>query len=310
MGIVFMGTPEFAVPVLELLVANKYKITAVYTQPDKASGRGHGLSLSPVKKAALEMDLAVVQSDNFKSPAEKERLAALKPDAIIVAAYGVILPPAVLQVAPLGCINIHPSLLPKYRGVAPVPAAILKGDEFTGVSVMLLDKGVDTGPILAQAQIPVNDTDTAGLLREKLSCLGARLLLEVLPRLAKKEITPKAQDNTVASYTHLLEKADGEINWRKSANEISRHVRAYQPWPGSFTHWQGRQLKIIDAVPLEGNVLTPGNVVFMNNEKKFGVETGAGILAIETLQLEGKKVMAAAEFIRGQRSLIGALLPN
>ncbi len=310
MRIVFMGTPDFAVPALELLVANKYQVIGVYTQPDKVSGRGQALSATPVKKMAADLGLSVYQPENLKSKDERERLAELRPDAVVVAAYGVILPEAILNLPEYGCLNIHPSLLPRYRGVAPVPAAILHGDEFTGVSIMLLDKGVDTGPLLAQIQIPVTANDTAGLLLEKLSYTGAHLLLDVFPRLVKHEITPRPQNNAFASYTRMLSKNDGDIDWRKSALEISRQVRAYQPWPGSYTRWQGRQLKIIEAKPLNAGLAIPGSVVPLSGEPAFGIGTADGILGVEKVQLEGKRVMAAGEFIRGQRQLIGTVLPT
>jgi len=310
MRIVFMGTPKFAVPALELLVANGYEIVSAYTQPDKTSGRGRTLSVTPVKIAALALNLSVFQPVTLKSTEEAERLAGLKPDVIIVAAYGIILPKTALDLPMLGCINIHPSLLPKYRGVAPVPAAILNGDIFTGVSIMQLDRGIDTGPILAQTQIPITSHETTGVLMEKLSYVGAHLLLDVIPRVQKKEIIPRVQDNALASYTKMLEKTDGEIEWQKSALEISRQVRAYQPWPGSYTRWQGKQLKIIEAKPLNDESTIPGKVVALLNHSSIGIATGSGILEVEQLQLEGKRVMSSDEFIRGQKQLIGTVLPT
>jgi len=309
MRVVLMGTPEFAVPALVRLAANNYDIKAVYAQPDKTAGRGQAMAAGPVKKAAVELNLPVFQPENFKSAEAIAQLKMLQPDAVIVAAYGVILPPAVLAIPPLGCLNLHPSLLPKYRGVAPVPAAILNGDAFTGVSVMLLDKGVDTGPILAQAAVPVTETDTAGLLTEKLAGIGAQLMLDVLPRLARNEITPRLQDKTAATYTRMLAKTDGEIDWRKPAREIARQVRAYQPWPGSYTRWQGKQLKIITAAVAAGQGV-PGKVTALPATGGVGIATPDGILVVEQLQLEGKKVMSAAEFSRGQRQFVDAVLPN
>jgi len=309
MRLVFMGTPEFAVPALKMLAANGYDIKAVFTQLDTTAGRGQSLAISPVKKTALELSLPVFQPANFKSPAVIEQLRSLQPDAVIVAAYGVILPPSVLAIPPLGCLNLHPSLLPLYRGVAPVSAAILNGDAFTGVSVMLLDRGVDTGPILAQAAVPVLETDTTGSLTEKLASVGAQLLLDVIPRLQKKEVTPRAQDNNLSSYTRMMTKADGEINWQKPAVEIWRQVRAYQPWPGSYTRWQGKQLKIIAAAVAAGQG-APGKVTVLPLTGALAVATPEGMLLVEHLQLEGKKVMSAADFIRGQRQFADAVLPS
>ncbi|MDD5191383.1 MAG: methionyl-tRNA formyltransferase, partial [Dehalococcoidales bacterium] len=300
----------FAVPALISLISGKYEVVAVYTQPDKPSGRGQAFSVSPVKKVALNLNLPVMQPENFRLTAERERFAVLRPEAVVVAAYGVILPKAILETPSLGCLNLHPSLLPKYRGTSPVTAAILNGDEFTGVSIMLLDKGVDTGPVLIQAQVPVTPYDTTGLLTEKLSYIGAGLLLDVIPRLRKKEIVPRAQDNSRSTYTRMLEKTDGEIDWSKSAAAISRQVRAYQPWPGSYTRWQDKQLKILEAMPVEPETDVPGQVVSLKGNQAFGIQTGNGVLAVTSVQLEGKKVMSAGEFIRGQRQLVGTVLPN
>jgi methionyl-tRNA formyltransferase len=310
MRIIFMGTPAFAVPALEMLVVNKFEVAGVYTQPDKVSGRGQTLSAPPVKLAAIKLNLPVFQPDNLKLAVEKERLIGLKPDIIIVAAYGVILPKIVLDLPAHGCINIHPSLLPKYRGVAPVPAAILNGDEFTGVSIMLLDKGIDTGLILAQAQITITAIDSGGMLMEKLSIIGAHLLLDIIPRWQKKEIVPRPQENALASYSRMIEKTDGEINWHRSALEISRQVRAYQPWPGSYTRWQGKQLKIVEAKPISGKSEVPGKVILAADQASIGIETVDGILEVQKVQLEGKRAMSGAEFIRGQKQFVGAVLPS
>ena len=310
MRIVFMGTPEFAVLPLESLISNGYEVVAVYTQPDKAAGRGRVVEESPVKKAALRLNLNVLQPANLKSAETRTHLAELKPDAIVVAAFGQILPQSVLEIPPFGCINIHPSLLPKYRGVAPVPAAILNGDEFTGVSIMLMDKGVDTGPVLTRAQIPILPQDTAGSLMEKLSLISAQLLLDTLPRWFRKEIKPQPQNNANASYTKMLTKEAGEIDWKLPAVEIWRRVRAYQPWPGCYTRWQGKQLKILEAVPLAGEgTKEPGSVVAVKEgAAAFGIVSGDGILGVIKVQLEGKKVVTAGEFLRGQRQFIGAVL--
>jgi methionyl-tRNA formyltransferase len=310
MRIVFMGTPEFAVPSLEGLVSSRYEVVAVYTQPDKTAGRGRVLVESPVKKAALHHTLHVFQPENMKLVETRAQLADLKPDAIVVAAYGQILPQSVLEIPPFGCINIHPSLLPKYRGVAPVPAAILYGDEFTGVSIMLLDKGVDTGPVLTNVHVPVETQDTAGSLMEKLAHTGAQLLLDILPGWFRKEIKPQPQNNAEASYTKMLTKEAGEIDWKLPAAQIWRRVRAYQPWPGCYTRWQGKQLKILEAVPLPGGgTAEPGCVVVVKDSVAlFGVTTGDGILGVIKVQLEGKKIVTAREFLNGQRHILGAVL--
>jgi methionyl-tRNA formyltransferase len=305
-----MGTPDFAVPALEKLIDGGYEVAAVYTQPDKAAGRGRVVEEPPVKKAALRHNLTVLQPENFKSAETKRQLLELKPDTIVVAAFGQILPRSVLEIPAFGCINIHPSLLPKYRGVAPVPAAILNGEEFTGVSIMLMDKGIDTGPVLTSVHVPVLQQDTTETLMQKLANTSAQLLLDTLPGWFRKEITPQLQNNGEATYTKMLTKEAGEIDWKLPAVQIWRQVRAYQPWPGSYTRWQGKQLKILEAVPLTGEVTgEAGTVLNVNkNEAAFGVVTGNGILGVKKVQMEGKKAVTADEFLRGQRQFIGAKL--
>ncbi len=307
-----MGTPEFAVPPLEHLILNEYQVVAVYTQPDKTAGRGRSLAFSPVKRAALGWQLPVVQPVSFKEVAAVAQLASFHPDVIVVAAFGQILPQSVLDIPAYGCINIHPSLLPKFRGASPIAAAILAGSQFTGVSLMLMDRGLDTGPVLARAQISISAQDTAGSLATKLSLIAAQLLLEVLPRWVKGELTPKSQDEAEATYSTMLSKKSGEIDWPLSAVDIWRRVRAFYPWPGCYTGWQGRQLKIIEAVPISGDrTLEVGQVVALNKEGAvFGVNTGDGVLGVLKVQPEGKRVMSAAEFVRGQRQFIGAILPS
>ena len=310
MRIIFMGTPDFAVPALEKLIDGGYEVAVVYTQPDKAAGRGRVVEEPPVKKAALRHNLTVLQPENFKSAETKRQLLELKPVTIVVAAFGQILPRSVLEIPAFGCINIHPSLLPKYRGVAPVPAAILNGEEFTGVSIMLMDKGIDTGPVLTSVHVPVLQQDTTETLMQKLANTSAQLLLDTLPGWFRKEITPQLQNNGEATYTKMLTKEAGEIDWKLPAVQIWRQVRAYQPWPGSYTRWQGKQLKILEAVPLTGEVTgEAGTVLNVNkNEAAFGVVTGNGILGVKKVQMEGKKAVTADEFLRGQRQFIGAVL--
>lgn len=309
MRIVFMGTPDFAAVPLELLVTNQFKVVAVYTQPDREAGRGRTLVAPPVKSVALRYEIPVCQPVNLKSPVEIEKLATLKPDIIVVAAFGQILSQAVLEIPRYGCLNIHPSLLPRYRGISPVAAAILHGDVFAGVSIMVLDKGVDTGPVLIQAQTGITEWDITGSLTEKLSLVGAQLLLEILPRWISGRVKLQAQDSSLATYTGMIGKEEGMIDWNLPATELWRQVRAYQPWPGSYTRWRGKQLKIVEVVPLEGQSDMPGRVVVPAGKVGFGVMTGAGILGIIRVQMEGKRSMTAEEFLRGQRQLPGAILP-
>ncbi len=313
--IVFMGTSDFAVPPLEHLLLNQYQVVAVYTQPDKPVGRGRSVVYPPVKKVALAWGLPVEQPPSFKQAEVVEQLAGFQPDVIVVAAFGQILPQSVLEIPRYGCINIHPSLLPRWRGASPVTAAILAGDEFSGVSVMLLDKGMDTGPVFTRAQIPVVAYDITGSLSAKLSLVAASLLQEVMVGYVRGELTPQPQDNTQATLCSQISKEQGEIDWQLSAIDIWRRVRAFQPWPGCYTTWQGRRLEVIEALPVPWEItLDAGRVVALppavgESKAAFGVHTGDGILGVARVQLEGKRAMSAGEFLRGQRQFVGAKLP-
>ncbi len=312
MRLVFMGSPEFAVLPLEYLIRNHCHIVAVYTQPDHPAGRGRALLPSPVKRTATAWKLPVVQPVSLKRPEAVAELERFHPDVIVVAAFGQILSNSVLAIPRYGCLNIHPSLLPKFRGASPVAAAILAEDEFTGVSIMLMDEGLDTGPVLARAQIPIFGMDTSGTLMYKLSRIGAQLLLEILPRWLKGELTPFPQEGALASYCRPISKEAGEIDWQMAAASIWRRVRAYSPSPGSFTSWQGKRLKVIEAVPLAGEAgVRVGQVVALAGGEAapaFGVTTGEGILGVLKLQLAGKRVTRAADFLLGQRGFVGAQL--
>ena len=312
MRILFMGTPEFAVTPLEQLVLDQFPVVAVYTRPDRPAGRGRYLVPSPVKKAALSLKLPVVQPASLKKAEVVAQLADFHPDVIVVAAFGQILPQSILDIPRYGCINIHPSLLPRFRGASPVAAAILAGEEFSGVSLMLMDSGLDTGPILAQKSVPISPQDTTGSLTLELSQIAAQLLPEVLVRWTRGEITPQPQNEAEATYSALITKEEGEIDWHSSVADIWRRVRAFQPWPGCYTRWRGKRLEIIEAVPLPGKgTSTVGQVVALNKEgAAFGVNTGDGLLGVLKVQLEGKRAMPAAEFVRGQRQFIGAILPD
>jgi len=305
-----MGTPEFALPVLERLVSGEHEVLAVYTQPDKPAGRGRSLVSSAVKKAALDYGLPVWQPPSLRPPEEIERLANLRPEVIVVAAFGLLLPQSILDIPPLDCVNIHPSLLPRHRGPSPVAAAILAGDEITGVSIMLLDKDMDTGPLLAQQQVPVSPEDTTGSLTAKLAQLGDQLLMQTLPLWLEGKLTPQPQDNEKATYSKLITKEEGKMDWQRPAIELWRKVRAFQPWPGCYTTWQGRLLKIMETIPLPGGG-EPGRVIAIEETQgaPVGVQAGEGVLGLLQLQLEGKRAMSAEEFVRGQRGFIGALLP-
>lgn len=309
MRVIFMGSPQFAVLPLERLLREQYPVVAVYTQPDRPAGRGRALVSSPVKQATLSWGLPVMQPASLKEAGVVEQLKNFAPDAIVVAAFGQILPPAVLSLPRLGCINIHPSLLPKFRGASPVAAAILAGDGFTGVSIMLMDEGLDSGPILARAQIPISDRDSTGSLTAKLSLIGASLLGEVLLFWSRGQLTPQPQSEAEVSLCGSITKEEGEIDWGLSAVDIWRRVRAFNPWPGCYTRWRGKSLKIIEAAPLAGEGTFKLGEVVKLTKAGFGVATGDGILGVLRVQLEGKQALSAADFLRGQRDFMGAVLP-
>jgi methionyl-tRNA formyltransferase len=306
---VFMGSPQFAVPPLEYLLANSYQVVAVYTQPDRPAGRGRDLVSPPVKRVAESRGLTVVQPASLKEAGAVEQLEGFSPDVIVVAAFGQILPKPVLTMPHLGCLNIHPSLLPRFRGASPVASAILAGEEFSGVSIMVMDEGLDTGPVLSRVQIPISARDTTGSLTAKLSWLGAGLLGEVLVHWTRGELTPQPQDASEATYCGPITKEEGEIDWRLSAVDIWRRVRAFNPWPGCYTRWRGKQLKIIEAVPLPEESTSKAGEVAPTSKAGFGVGTGDGVLGVLRVQLEGKKALPADEFLRGQRDFMGAVLP-
>lgn len=308
MRIVFMGTPEFAVPTLEHMVLNGYYVVAVYTRPDKPVGRGRGLAYSPVKRLAQTLALPVIQPDSLKDEAAISGLAGYKPDVIVVAAFGQILPKSVLELPKYGCINIHPSLLPRHRGASPVAASILAGGSFTGVSIMLMDEGLDTGPVLAQTQIPVMDNDNTGSLTLKLSVIAAHLLQDILPDWVVGKIKPRPQVEARATYSAVISKEEGEIDWNQPAVAIWRQVRAFYPWPGCYTRWRGKLLKVIEAEPIAQEADAVAGEVVTIKGGGLGVKTGDGVLRMLAVQLEGKRAMTIDEFIRGQRDFAGVVL--
>ncbi len=304
--VVFMGTPEFAVPILQAL-AQHYEIAAVYTRTDKPAGRGKQLLESPVKVAARELNLPIEQPRTLRNTSEQNRLAAYAPDLIVVAAYGLILPQAVLDIPPHGCINTHASLLPRWRGASPITFAILSGDKETGVTLMQMDAGLDTGPLIAARAVPIQPDDTTGSLTAKLAQVGADLLLETLPAYLEGKIKPVPQDSSQATTTRLVAKEDGLVNWNTSAVYIEQMVRAFQPWPTAYTLYHGEIFKILRASVLEHDASgVPGTVLQIG--KDIGVATGKGILVLERVQLAGKREMTAGEFARGQRDLVGSRL--
>ena len=301
-----MGTPDFAVPVLSRLLEAEHDIAAVYSQPDRPSGRGHKLVQTPTKRFAEERGVEVRQPKSLRSEEEFAALAAFGPEVVVVAAYGLFLPPETLEVPPLGCLNIHPSLLPRYRGPSPVVTAILNGDEETGVTIMKLDEGMDSGPILAQERVSIDEEETTPVLTRRLFDLGADLLVDTLPRWSSGKIQATPQDESRATFTSLVKKEDGEIDWIDDAARIARMVRAYEPWPGTFTYWDGRLLKILGATSMAGDA-QPSQVVALN-DGRIGVGTGDGLLAVSNLQSEGRRPSDAQDFVRGYPDFVGAEL--
>ena len=304
-----MGTPAFAVPVLERLLGAGHEIVGVYTQPDKPAGRGKKMQPPPVKEFAEAQGLHVLQPGSLKGTVAQEQFAALAPDAAVVAAYGKLLPAAVLDAPRLGCLNIHPSLLPRHRGASPVATAILEGDETTGVTVMLLDEGLDTGPLLAQASTPIGPDEGTPALTRRLFDMGADLLIEALPELDAGRLKPQRQDEAQATLSKRLSREDGHIGWKVSADDIARKVRAYHPWPGTFTAWGDKTVKLLEATAtarIVGDTRKPGTVTVVDGQ--IEVVTGYGSLAVTRLQLEGRKAVSATEFLAGHPDFAGAVL--
>ena len=307
--VVFMGTPAYSVPVLSGLLEEGYDVAGVYTQPDRPTGRGNRVVPPQVKRFALGKGLPVFQPVSLRGAETREQIASLSPDAIVVAAYGLLLPPRVLSLPELGCLNVHPSLLPRYRGASPVASAILNGDHVTGVTIIRMDEGMDTGPIIAQRETSIGPDDTTEDLTARLFQIGAALLVEVLPRWERGETHVRAQDDSQATVTRRLVKDDGEIDWGNPAAYIARQVRAYHPWPGSFTRWSGKLLKIIEASAMDSDLSdsnSPGRVVSL--ESGVGVVSGDGVLLVRRLQLEGRRALGARDFLQGYRGFAGSRL--
>jgi methionyl-tRNA formyltransferase len=309
--VVFMGTPEFSVLVLAALCDAGHDVVGVYSQPDRPAGRGGRVAAPPVKSYAVEQGLSTFQPRSLRrDEGARQELASLAPDLIVVAAYGLILPADTLDVPRLGSLNIHPSLLPRHRGPSPVAAAILDGEPVTGVTVMKLDETMDTGPIVTQRPTPIGADETAEELTSRLFQTGATLLIEELPRWASGELQAVPQDGSLATVTSRLSRQDGEIDWSRPAELISRQVRAYYPWPGSFTHWKGARLKVIEALEADADSdlsASQGEVVLLD-QGGLGVGTGSGVLQVRRVQLEGGAVTTSAQFVQGHREFVGSIL--
>ncbi|MGI8554059.1 MAG: methionyl-tRNA formyltransferase [Dehalococcoidia bacterium] len=309
-----MGSPQFAVPSLQHLLAAHYTIVGVYCQPDSPAGRGRRLLPPPVKQAALDLGLPVFQPQSLRNREAVEELAGLKPDLIVVAAFGQILRPAVLQIPPHGVLNVHASLLPRHRGASPVVGAILDGCEQTGATIMLIDEGLDTGPILAQRPEPIQPEDTAGALSERLATVGAELLVETIPRWLSGLIVPEPQDASRATVTHQITKEAGLLNWNLPAEQLWRRVRALNPWPSTYTTLDGVQVRILQAWLVPNEQGQSGAITHFKSTlplarglpaPAFAVGTGSGLLLPLILQKAGRRSLTAVDFANGERGLIG-----
>jgi methionyl-tRNA formyltransferase len=308
MKLIFCGTPQFAVPSLERLVAAGHDVQLVVTQPDRPQGRGMELAAPPVKQSALRLSIPITQPDRIKKNEDfQARLKAIHPDAIIVVGYGRIIPDWMLHLPPYGNINVHASLLPKYRGAAPIQWAIANGESVTGVTTMKIDQGLDTGDILLKREIPIEPDDTAVTLAPRLAELGADLLVETLEEWKRGIVEPVPQDESLATHASILKKEDGLVDFNRTAAEIRNRLRGFQPWPGAYTHFRGKTLKIIAARVADALKLAPAQL-FAKGERLF-VGCGAGsALELLHLQPEGKKAISAREFINGYRPQSGERL--
>lgn len=305
---VFMGTPSFAVPALDVLASNNgVDLVAAYTPPDRRRGRGRVMEPSPVKARAQELAIPVHQPSTLRNPDAINTLSGLKPDIVVVVAYGRLLPTEALQTPPFGCLNLHPSLLPKHRGPSPVPGAILSGDDTTGITLMLLDEGMDSGPVITQRARDIGPDDDAESLTTELFREGASLLDASLPGWVSGDVKAWPQDDGLATFTSKMERADGLADWTRSAEFLWRQQRAYTPWPGLHTAWRGKEVKLLAVSPLLSGDAEPGAVVRADGDR-LAVGTGEGLLEIRSLQLEGRRPAEAEDFVRGYPDFVGARL--
>lgn len=301
MRIVFMGSPEFSLPSLQSLTSN-YLVVGVVTQPDREAGRGRALTPPPVKKLAIELGIPVIQPNRLREPEAMAQLQSWSPDLIVVAAFGQILRQAVLDLPPFGCINVHGSLLPRWRGAAPIQAAILHGDDQTGITIMKMDAGVDTGDILSQRGTPIFPGDTSGTLSTRLAILGADLLMDTLPAYLAGDLQPRPQQHELATFAPMLNKEDGLLDFSRPAAELARKVRAMNPWPGAYTIWQGQPLKIHKAHSIEQSSQAPELTTIYQGQPAF--TTSSGLLVLDEVQPAGKKPMPGKVFLNGARSWV------
>ena len=305
--VVFAGTPDFAVPAFEAIAASRHRIVAAYTQPDRPSGRGLKVESSPVKGAALACGIPVEQPATLKDPAAIERLASWRPDVMVVVAYGLLLPQAVLDVPRLGCLNIHASLLPRWRGAAPIQRALLAGDRETGITIMRLEAGLDTGPMLSRQALPIAPNETGGSLHDRLARLGGGLIVEALDRLQAGTAHFEPQDDAAATYARKLAKSEALVDWTQPAEALERQVRAFDPWPVAETRLDGQQLRIWRAHAAAAGASAAPGTVLSSGKDGIAVMTGRGALVLDRVQLPGKRAVTAPEFARAQ-DLTGRVL--
>lgn len=308
MKVIFMGTPDFSVGTLEALVAAGHEVVLAVTQPDKPKGRGKEMQYTPVKECALKYNIPVYQPRRVREPECIEELRKYEADIMVVVAFGQILPKDILEMTEYGCVNVHASLLPKYRGAAPIQWSIIDGEEVTGVTTMQMNEGLDTGDMLLKVEIPIEEKETGGSLHDKLAEAGAKLCVETLEGLQAGTITPIPQGETTTSYAKMLDKQLGNINWSKSGVEIERLIRGLSPWPSAYTNWNDKVMKIWDAscVSVESDA-RPGTIIQVTKDS-FLVKTGEGLLEVRELQIPGKKRMDAGAFLRGYQVKEGEVL--
>jgi len=298
-NIIFAGTPDFAVPSLQALLQAGLNVVAVYCQPDRPAGRGRKIKPGPVKATAQVANIKTCQPQNFKDPAEVSSLALLRPDLMIVVAYGLILPESVLKIPRLGCINVHASILPRWRGAAPIQRAIESGDKTSGVSIMQMNQGLDTGAVLATTEIEILATENAGQLHDRLAEAGAELLLGALPEIKAEQLHGTVQDEGLATYAKKLEKSEARLDWSLPSDVIARKIRAFNPWPMAYTCWQQNRLRIWDATVSDQGSAKPGTILAASGEG-IQVAAGTGSISIQRLQPQGGKAMSVKDFLNGQ----------
>lgn len=299
MKIIFMGTPDFSVGTLEELICAGHEVVLVVTQPDKPKGRGKEMQFTPVKEVALQHGIPVFQPKKIRDSESVEELRKYQADVMVVVAFGQIIPKEILEMTPYGCINVHASLLPKYRGAAPIQWSIIDGEDITGVTTMQMDEGLDTGDMLLKTEIPISSKETGGSLHDKLAEAGAKLCVETLKALEEKTLIGEKQGETTTAYARMLDKQLGNIDWNRDAEKIERLIRGLNPWPSAYTVWEDKIMKIWEAEVFEGEENCEAGTIVKVEKDGFFVQTGKNLLKITQLQIPGKKRMDAAAFLRG-----------